>query len=296
MKYNPMLNESGPLAGFAGLHPLTPGASGAGALELMARLEAALGRDHRHGRGVAPSGGRRARRAHRAADDPRATIATQRRAHKVIIPDTAHGTNPASCALAGYRGRGRRSRTRAASLEVGRARAGSQRRRRRADGHEPEHARNLRDRDRRDRRRSLHERGALLYCDGANMNALLGVARPGRHGHRHHAVQSAQNLLHSARRRRSGRGSGRGEEASRAVSAPAAPATGRRGLEFSTMTVPTRSGGVADFTATSACWSRACAFILALGGDGLTRGEPLRDPERQLRAQAPRAALSELPY
>ena len=57
----------------------------------------------------------------------------------------------------------------------------------------------------------LHEHGALLYMDGANMNALAGVARR-RFWGRRHAPQSAQDVFDTARRRRSGRGTGDGQE------------------------------------------------------------------------------------
>src|SRR5579863_7836637 len=103
MKYNPVLNdEMAALAGFAGLHPMTPAHLAQGAFELMARLEAALaeitGMD---AVSLHPAAGAQGeltgllmtRAYHRKRGAAR---------HKVIIPDTAHGTNPASCTLAGF--------------------------------------------------------------------------------------------------------------------------------------------------------------------------------------------------
>src|SRR6202043_2462616 len=90
------------LTGFAGLHPCTPSHLAQGALELMARLEAALaeitGMD---AVSLHPAAGAQGeltgllmvRAYHRQHGEER---------HKVIIPDTAHGTNPASCTLAGF--------------------------------------------------------------------------------------------------------------------------------------------------------------------------------------------------
>ena len=69
--------------------------------------------------------------------------------------------------------------------------------------------------------RIVHAKGGYLYCDGANFNAFVGVAKPGRHGHRRHAHEPAQDLLDAARRRRPGRGAGGGVRGARAV--PAAP-------------------------------------------------------------------------
>ena len=99
---------------------------------------------------------------------------------KVIIPDTAHGTNPASCTLAGFDVVVARSGTRG-YLEA------SEIRRLLSDDvaalmvtnpntlgiFEPEIQ---------EIAAALHERGAMLYLDGANMNALLGVAKPGDMG------------------------------------------------------------------------------------------------------------------
>ena len=56
------------------------------------------------------------------------------------------------------------------------------RRRRRVDGHESEHARRVRRATSRKIAAILHAKGALLYMDGANMNALVGIARPGDFG------------------------------------------------------------------------------------------------------------------
>ena len=52
----------------------------------------------------------------------------------------------------------------------------------------------------------VHARGGLIYLDGANMNAILGIARPGRFRRRHAALQSAQDVQRSPRRRRPRRG------------------------------------------------------------------------------------------
>ena len=51
----------------------------------------------------------------------------------------------------------------------------------------------------------LHAKGAMLYMDGANMNALVGIARPGDFGADVRAPEPGQDVLDSARRRRAGR-------------------------------------------------------------------------------------------
>jgi hypothetical protein len=54
----------------------------------------------------------------------------------------------------------------------------------------------------------VHGKGGLVYMDGANMNAIMGVAAGRRHGRRRDAVQSPQDVLDAARRRRPWRRSG----------------------------------------------------------------------------------------
>ena len=98
---------------------------------------------------------------------------------KVLIPDSAHGTNPATAVIAGYEVENIRSDARGQiDIDICAIR---QRRCRRADGHQSLHAGHLRAAHRRSRRNPAR-RGAQLYMDGANMNALAGVARPGDFG------------------------------------------------------------------------------------------------------------------
>ncbi len=181
MKYNPLLNdEMAALPGLSGLHPATPAPLAQGALELMARLEAALaeitGMD---AVSLHPAAGAQGeltglmmiRAYHKSRGNVR---------HKVIIPDTAHGTNPASCTLAGFEVKVARSNKRGfleaseiarlldddvAALMVTNPNT--------LGIFEPQIQ---------EIAKALHERGALLYLDGANMNALMGVAKPGHMG------------------------------------------------------------------------------------------------------------------
>ena len=102
MKYNPKVNEwAARLPGFADLHPYTPDSLAQGALELMWRLEQGLAEVCGMDRvSLHPAAGAQGEltglmmiRAHHRAQGRNPT--------KVLIPDTAHGTNPASCALNG---------------------------------------------------------------------------------------------------------------------------------------------------------------------------------------------------
>src|SRR5262249_18050953 len=103
MKYNPKVNEDmARLGGFARLHPMTPAANAQGALALMHELGGMLaeiaGMDAVSLQPAAGAQGELAvvlmiRAYHRARGEHRT---------KVLIPDSAHGTNPASTAIAGY--------------------------------------------------------------------------------------------------------------------------------------------------------------------------------------------------
>ena len=74
-----------------------------------------------------------------------------------------------------------------------------------------------------------HANGGQVYLDGANMNALVGLARPGDFGSRRQPPQSAQDLLHPAWRRRARHGADRCQGASCAVSARPSGDRRRRG-------------------------------------------------------------------
>jgi glycine dehydrogenase subunit 2 len=181
MKANPPVNEMlAALPGFTATHPLWPASLVQGSLRLMAELEAMLAEIC----GLAaatlqPAAGAHgeltglmvARAYHENRGNPR---------KRVIIPDSAHGTNPASASLVGYE-----------TVEI----------KSEADGLVDLAAlEKVLDEDTAvfmltnpntlglfERRicqiqQMVHAKGALLYLDGANMNALMGIVRPGDTG------------------------------------------------------------------------------------------------------------------
>ena len=107
----------------------------------------------------------------------------------------------------------------------------------------------------------VHEYGGQVYVDGANLNALVGLAAPGALRRRRVAPQPAQDVLHPARWRRTGHRSGRGARAPRAVPArpPARPRT--RSVP-AVAAAPVGSAGILPIP-----W----AYIAMMGGDGLRR-------------------------
>jgi glycine dehydrogenase subunit 2 len=181
MKHNPRLHERvAALPGHARLHPLQDPERAQGALELMWRLERALaelsGLPHVS---LQPSAGSQGELAGalltRAYHEHRGE-----RRHKVLIPDTAHGTNPATVAMAG--------------LQTVTVKSNDE------GGVDLEDLRAKADRDVAclmltnpntlgifdanivEIASVVHGAGAILYYDGANLNAVMGISRPGDMG------------------------------------------------------------------------------------------------------------------
>src|SRR5947208_6462941 len=182
MKYNPVVNEElARLPGFAALHPLVPEGLAQGALELLAALEAALaavsGLDAVCLQPAAGAHGELlgmllVRAYHRDRSDARR--------RRVLIPSSAHGTNAATSTLAGYEvrevpvdQRGLLS-ARAVAAVMDDSVAALMVTNPNTLGLFEEEIEAV--------AALVHERGGLVYMDGANQNAILGVARAGDMG------------------------------------------------------------------------------------------------------------------
>src|SRR5437763_5199961 len=181
MKHNPKLHERvAALAGFARLHPLQDPEYAQGALELMWRLQRQLaemaGLPHVS---LQPSAGSQGELTGlaltRAYHQDRGEERT-----KVLIPDTAHGSNPASVTMSGYQ-----------VVKVGTAEDGGvdldDLREKAGDDTACLMLTNpntlgLFDRNIEEIARIVHGVGATLYYDGANLNAVMGYSRPGDMG------------------------------------------------------------------------------------------------------------------
>jgi glycine dehydrogenase subunit 2 len=181
MKHNPKVNERvAALPGHARLHPLQEPRYAQGALELMWRLQGALaeisGLPHVS---LQPSAGSHGELTGllltRAYHEDRGEERT-----KVLTPDTAHGTNPATVTMAGYE-----------VVKVGTAPDGGVDLDDLRDKAGPDVAclmltnpntLGLFDSNIEEIARIVHGEGATLYYDGANLNAVMGISRPGDMG------------------------------------------------------------------------------------------------------------------
>ena len=205
MKYNPRINEDAcRLPGFARSAPVPARRDRAGRARADGRACRRARRGLRASRRDAAARGGRARRAHgalmciraahTAAGDPR---------KKVIIPDTAHGTNPATVTMCGYETVTIPSDERGL-VDLDALEGGARHGRRRVHAHEPQHARAVRRADPRDHRGGARGRRVrLLRRREPQRDPRQGAPR--RHGLRRAAHQPAQDVLHAPRRGRPGR-------------------------------------------------------------------------------------------
>ena len=129
---------------------------------------------------------------------------------KVIVPDSSHGTNPASATVAGFETITIKSNERGlVDLDALRAAVGTDTA---ALMLTNPNTLGLFEEQIVEIAEIVHEAGGLLYYDGANANAIMGITRPGDMGFDVVHLEPAQNNEHPARRRRSWRWSSRREE------------------------------------------------------------------------------------
>jgi len=278
MKHNPRLHERvAGLAGHARLHPLQHPSRAQGALELMYNLERALGE-------VAglphvclqPSAGSHGELAGllvtRAYHEDRGE--TRR---KVLTPDTAHGTNPATVTMAGYE-----------VVKVGTNPDGGvdlDDLRAKADGDVAclmltnPNTLGIFDPNIEEISKIVHEVGATLYYDGANLNAVMGVSRPGDMGFDivHYNLHKSFTQPHGG----GGPGSGPIAVSDRIAPYLPTPVITRTesgdGPVFDLVAEGLADGAVGSrtigrlrgFQGNYGCFVRSYAYICSLGGEGL---------------------------
>src|SRR5437763_789310 len=187
MKYNARLNEKvARIAGFANLHPLASEADAQGALEVIYELQQHLAEiTGLPGISLQPAAGAHGEMTGimiiRAFIDARDGKEASARRRTMLIPDSAHGTNPASANLSGFNVKTIRS-TAEGLTDLDHLRelcahgdvAGLMLTNPNTLG--------LFEKNIQEICRIVHDAGGLVYMDGANMNALVGVARPGDMG------------------------------------------------------------------------------------------------------------------
>lgn len=267
MKYNPRINEEmAALPGFTALHPLQPEGTVQGALEVLYRTQRLLceiiGMDDISLQPAAGAHGEYTgllliRRYHQANGDAGRS--------KIIVPDSAHGTNPASAVMAGFQMVSVPSNAESGvDLDALRATVG------------PDTAGlmltnpntvGLFDSNILEITRIIHEAGGLCYYDGANLNAIMGHVRPGDMGFDCVHV----NLHKTFSTPHGGGGPGSGPVGCKDFLAPYLPAPQVReddGVYF--LYAPEHTmGKVRSFYGNFLVVVRALTYILTLGKQGI---------------------------
>jgi glycine dehydrogenase subunit 2 len=268
MKHNPRLHERvAAMAGHARLHPLQDPAHAQGALELMWNLERALaeiaGLPHVS---LQPSAGSHGELAGVLLTKAFHADHGQQRT-KVLTPDTAHGTNPATVTMAGYE-----------VVKVGtNADGGVDVDDLRAKADESvaclmltnPNTLGIFDANIEEIAHVVHDVGATLYYDGANLNAVMGISRPGDMGF--DIVHF--NLHKSFTQPHGGGGPGSGPIAVSDRIEPYLPRPvitrtddGRFDLDDAR---PRSIGKLRGFQGNYGCFVRSYAYIRSLGAEGL---------------------------
>ena len=273
MKHNPRLNEKmARLAGFSDIHPLQPQSTVQGALQLMDSLAhwlktltgmPAVALSPKAGAHGELCGLMAIRAAHEAKGEHE-----QRR--KILVPTSAHGTNPATAAFVGY------SVVEVAQTDDGRVDVADL-----ASKLGPDVAAimvtnpntcGLFERDILEISRLTHEAGAYFYCDGANFNAIVGRVRPGDLG-----VDAMHINLHKTfSTPHGGGGPGAGVVAANARLEPhlPVPIVGLRDGRYAWLTRqerPASIGRLSAFMGNAGILLRAYVYMRMLGAEGMRR-------------------------
>ena len=276
MKHNPRLNEKvARMAGFADLHPLVPQQAAGGALEVINELAFWLIElTGMHGVAMTPKAG-----AHGELCGVlciKAALAARGDTRNVmLVPESAHGTNPATAAFAGFRIENipatAEGRVDLAALQarLGPDVAGVMITNPNTCG--------LFERDMKVISDAVHAAGGYVYCDGANFNAIVGKVRPGDLG-----IDAMHINLHKTfSTPHGGGGPGSGPVVLSEALAPFGPLpfTARQAdgsvllieEEDAAAAHPQSFGRMAAFHGQMGMFTRALAYILSHGADGLAR-------------------------
>lgn len=271
MKYNPKINDQlASIPGLASLHPLTPDKNSQGALEIMFHLQKYLCElTGMNQTSLAPMAGAQAELAgvlmihayHMNRGDTRRKM--------MLIPDSAHGTNPASAAMGGFEVKSIPS-DKQGNLDLESLKNATNENLAGIMLTLPSTI-GLFDNEIVEICKIVHESGGLIYGDGANMNALLGQAKLGDIGFdvAHINLHKTFSTPHG------GGGPGAGPLCARENLSPFLPApiisliNQAKGPTYSLVTPEKSVGKMGAFHGNFGVLVRAYSYIRSLGAEGL---------------------------
>jgi len=270
MKYNPKINEKiAAMAGFAKLHPLQPAETVQGLLEIMWTLERMLAEiSGMDAVTLQPAAGAQGELTGLLLIRSHHQEQKQDQRTEILIPDSAHGTNPATATLSGYKTVSVKSDDRGGvdledlKKKLSDKTAGMMITNPSTLGLFEENIQAIAE--------LVHKAGGLMYMDGANMNAIQGKARPGDFGIdvMHFNLHKTFSTPHG------GGGPGSGPVACKSHLEPFLPvprvveANGEYHLEYNR---PKTIGALHSFFGNFGIYLRAYTYIMRLGSDGIRR-------------------------
>lgn len=274
MKYNPKINEDmASLDGFTKLHPLQPESTVQGALELMYNLQESLQEITGMSKvSLQPAAGAQGELTGLMIVKAYHDYNGNHNKKKIIIPDSAHGTNPASTSMAGFTSVEIKSNDKgivdiqALKEVLDEDVAGLMLTNPNTLG--------LFEKDILTISELVHEVGGLLYYDGANMNANMGITRPGDMGF--DIVHLNLHKTFSAPHGGGGPGSGPVGVVKELAPFLPRPIVEKEGDDYTLKNdLETSIGAVKNFYGNFGVLVKAYTYILTMGGEGLRQASRL---------------------
>lgn len=273
MKYNPKVNEDvAALEGLNNIHPLQPEDTVQGALEIMYTLSEALkeisGMD---AVSLQPAAGAQGEYSGLMVIREYLINKGETKRNKVIVPDSAHGTNPASASMAGFEiinipsDSNKMVDLEALKAAVGEDTAALMLTNPNTVGIFDTNISEIVD--------IVHGAGGLLYYDGANLNAIMGISRPGDMGFDvlHFNLHKTFSTPHG------GGGPGAGPIGCKSEFAPFLPnpTVVKEGNRFTFKDSAMSVGKIKSYYGNFNVLVKALAYILTLGREGLKRASEI---------------------
>lgn len=275
MKYNPKVNEKiSKFDGFAYIHPYQPEETVQGALEIMYNLQILLceitGMDYMT---LQPAAGAHGELTGMSIIKKYHEDRGDFNRNKVLVPDSAHGTNPASAAMCGFEVIELKS-TEQGLIDLEELKKNLDENTAAVMLTNP-NTLGLYEKDIDTITRLAHEAGALLYYDGANLNAIMGKVRPGDMG-----FDVVHLNLHKTFSTPHGMGGpGSGPVGVKAFLKDYLPIPvveqDEKGFYYFNYDLPKSIGKVRSFYGNFGVFVKAYAYILFMGKDGLKKASEL---------------------